>query len=150
MHAKALAEGASEREAGVAVVDWLIAETLAGIPAGDDAAATMLEGADMQDNARPDEATRTELEAAAFRTLVEHLRAHPEVQNIDLMNLAGFCRNCLSKWYRAAAEERGLELSYEDAREIVYGMPYRNGRPSTRPKPPPAAGPVQGAPRRAG
>jgi hypothetical protein len=71
-----------------------------------------------------DERTRTELEAAAFRTLVEHLRAHPEVQNIDLMNLASFCRNCLSKWYRAAAEERGLELSYEDAREIVYGMPY--------------------------
>lgn len=71
-----------------------------------------------------DERTRTELEAAAFRTLVEHFRAHPEVQNIDLMNLAGFCRNCLSKWYRAAAEERGLELSYEEAREIVYGMPY--------------------------
>jgi hypothetical protein len=71
-----------------------------------------------------DERTRTELEAAAFRTLVEHFRAHPEVQNIDLMNLAGFCRNCLSKWYRAAAEERGLELSYEQAREIVYGMPY--------------------------
>lgn len=71
-----------------------------------------------------DERTRTELEAAAFRTLVEHFRAHPEVQNIDLMNLAGFCRNCLSKWYRAAAEERGLELTYEQAREIVYGMPY--------------------------
>ena len=71
-----------------------------------------------------DERTRTELEAAAFRTLVAHFRAHPEVQNIDLMNLAGFCRNCLSKWYRAAAEERGLELSYEQAREIVYGMPY--------------------------
>jgi hypothetical protein len=71
-----------------------------------------------------DERARTELEAAAFRTLVEHLRAHPEVQNIDLMNLAGFCRNCLSKWYRAAAEERGLELSYDEAREIVYGMPY--------------------------
>ena len=71
-----------------------------------------------------DERTRTELEAAAFRTLVAHLRAHPEVQNIDLMNLAGFCRNCLSKWYRAAAAERGLELSYEQAREIVYGMPY--------------------------
>jgi uncharacterized protein len=71
-----------------------------------------------------DERTRTELEAAAFRTLVGHLRAHPEVQNIDLMNLAGFCRNCLSKWYRAAADERGLELSYEHAREIVYGMPY--------------------------
>ena len=74
--------------------------------------------------AKLDERTRTELEAAAFRTLVEHLRAHPEVQNIDLMNLAGFCRNCLSKWYRAAAEERGLELSDAQAREIVYGMPY--------------------------
>ena len=71
-----------------------------------------------------DERTRTELEAAAFRTLVEHFRAHPEVQNIDLMNLAGFCRNCLSKWYRAAAEERGLAMSYDQAREIVYGMPY--------------------------
>jgi hypothetical protein len=78
----------------------------------------------MADIADLDERTRTELEAAAFRTLVEHFRAHPEVQNIDLMNLAGFCRNCLSKWYRAAAEERGLELSYEQAREIVYGMPY--------------------------
>ncbi|HEX6142942.1 MAG TPA: DUF1244 domain-containing protein [Geminicoccaceae bacterium] len=73
---------------------------------------------------RIDDRTRVELEAAAFRTLVEHFRTHPEVQNIDLMNLAGFCRNCLSKWYRAAAEERGLELSYEQAREIVYGMPY--------------------------
>jgi hypothetical protein len=71
-----------------------------------------------------DERTRTELEAAAFRTLVGHLRAHPEVQNIDLMNLAGFCRNCLSKWYRAAATERGLDLSDAQAREIVYGMPY--------------------------
>ena len=71
-----------------------------------------------------DQQTRTELEAAAFRTLVEHLRARPDVQNIDLMNLANFCRNCLSKWYRAAAEERGHELSYADAREIVYGMPY--------------------------
>lgn len=68
--------------------------------------------------------TQTELEAAAFRHLVQHLREHTEVQNIDLMNLAGFCRNCLSKWYRAAAEERGLEMSYEDAREIIYGMPY--------------------------
>jgi hypothetical protein len=68
--------------------------------------------------------TRTELEAAAFRRLVEHLREHPEVQNIDLMNLAGFCRNCLSKWYRAAAEEHGVELSDPAAREIIYGMPY--------------------------
>jgi len=78
----------------------------------------------MHDVPRLDQATRTELEAAAFRALIEHLRAHPEVQNIDLMNLAGFCRNCLSKWYRAAAQERGLELTYEDARGIVYGMPY--------------------------
>lgn len=68
--------------------------------------------------------TRTALEAAAFRTLVAHLRERTDVQNIDLMNLAGFCRNCLSKWYRAAAEEQGLDLSYEQAREIVYGMPY--------------------------
>ena len=70
------------------------------------------------------EQTRTEVEAAAFRHLVEHLRTHTEVQNIDLMNLAGFCRNCLSKWYRAAAEGRGVEMSYEDAREVIYAMPY--------------------------
>ena len=71
-----------------------------------------------------DEKTRTELEAAAFRTLVSHLRDRTDVQNIDLMNLSGFCRNCLSKWYVAAAEDKGLEIGYEDAREIVYGMPY--------------------------
>ena len=71
-----------------------------------------------------DERTRTELEAAAFRTLVAHLRERTDVQNIDLMNLAGFCRNCLSKWYRAAAEERGVALTDPEAREIVYGMPY--------------------------
>lgn len=71
-----------------------------------------------------DEATQTELEAAAFRRLVQHFRDHPEVQNIELMELADFCRNCLSKWYRAAAEDRGFDLSYDDAREIVYGMPY--------------------------
>jgi hypothetical protein len=71
-----------------------------------------------------DDRTRTELEAAAFRTLVEHLRSRSDVQNIDLMNLAGFCRNCLAKWYRAAAEGKGLDLSYDEAREIVYGMPY--------------------------
>lgn len=67
---------------------------------------------------------RLELEAAAFRRLVQHLRERNDVQNIDLMNLAGFCRNCLSKWYRAAAEERGIALSDPEAREIVYGMPY--------------------------
>jgi len=71
-----------------------------------------------------DERTRIELEAAAFRGLVEHLRRRTDVQNIDLMNLAGFCRNCLSKWYLAAANERGIDLSYDDAREIVYGVPY--------------------------
>jgi uncharacterized protein len=71
-----------------------------------------------------DAQTRTELEAAAFRRLVQHFRDRPDVQNIDLMNLAGFCRNCLSKWYRGAAEEKGLKLTYDEAREIVYGMPY--------------------------
>ncbi len=72
-----------------------------------------------------DEKTRTEIEAAAFRRLVEHFRQRADVQNIDLMNLAGFCRNCCSKWYRAAAEERGIEISYDEAREIIYGMPYQ-------------------------
>lgn len=67
---------------------------------------------------------QTELEAAAFRALREHLRAHPEVQNIDLMELAGFCRNCLSRWYQEAAAERGIEIGKAAAREIVYGMPY--------------------------
>ncbi len=71
-----------------------------------------------------DDKTRLEVEAATYRRLVEHFRTHTEVQNIDLMNLANFCRNCLSKWYRSAAEERGHELSYEDAREIIYGIPY--------------------------
>jgi hypothetical protein len=71
-----------------------------------------------------DERTQTELEAAAFRRLLRHLDAHKEVQNIDLMNLAGFCRNCLAKWYRAAAEEKGIALSDEAARERIYGMPY--------------------------
>lgn len=67
---------------------------------------------------------QTELEAAAFRALVKHLREHTEAQNIDLMNLAGFCRNCLSKWYLAAAEQRGVALDYEEARALIYGMPY--------------------------
>jgi hypothetical protein len=71
-----------------------------------------------------DESTRTELEAATFRRLLEHLQARTDVQNLDLMNLAGFCRNCLSKWYRAEAEARGLALSDPEARELVYGMPY--------------------------
>jgi hypothetical protein len=71
-----------------------------------------------------DDKTRVEIEAAAFRTLLEHLRKRTDVQNLDLMNLAGFCRNRLSKWYRAAATERGVELDDATAREIVYGMPY--------------------------
>lgn len=68
--------------------------------------------------------TKTELEAAVFRRLIQHLDDHKEVQNIDLMNLAGFCRNCLSKWYKAAAEDKGIALDYEEARQIIYGMPY--------------------------
>lgn len=71
-----------------------------------------------------DEKTRTELEAAAFRRLIRHLRENTELQNVDLMDLAGFCRNCLAKWYKAAAEEKGLDLDYDHAREIIYGMPY--------------------------
>lgn len=71
-----------------------------------------------------EESTRTELEAVAFRRLLEHLRERADVQNIDLMELAGFCRNCLSRWYAEAAAERGIELSKEESREIVYGMPY--------------------------
>ena len=71
-----------------------------------------------------DEKTRTEIEAAAFRGLVVHLQRRTDVQNIDLMNLAGFCRNCLSKWYMGAAKERGLDISYDAAREVVYGMSY--------------------------
>src|SRR6476469_1932671 len=72
-----------------------------------------------------DRATRTELEAAAFRRLVEHLRERGDVQNIDLMNLAGFCRNCLANWYQEAASAKGLELTKEGAREVIYGMPYK-------------------------
>jgi uncharacterized protein len=68
--------------------------------------------------------TRTELEAAAFRRLVEHLRARTDVQNIDLMNLAGFCRNCLSNWLKEEADAKGVELSKDESREAVYGMPY--------------------------
>jgi uncharacterized protein len=71
-----------------------------------------------------DEKTKTELEAAAFRRLVAHLRGRSDVQNIDLMEVAGFCRNCLSNWYQEAAKAKGLNLSKEEAREIVYGMPY--------------------------
>jgi hypothetical protein len=75
-----------------------------------------------------DDKTRTELEAAAFRRLLEHLRTRSDVQNIDLMNLAGFCRNCLSNWYQDAAKAKGLDLAKDAAREIVYGMPYEDWR----------------------
>ena len=71
-----------------------------------------------------DDQTRIELEAAAFRRLVQHLDENKGVQNIDLMNLAGFCRNCLSKWYKAAAEDKGIPMDYEEARATIYGMPY--------------------------
>jgi hypothetical protein len=71
-----------------------------------------------------DDVNRVEIEAAAFRTLVAHLRERSDVQNIDLMGLAGFCRNCLSRWLAEAATERGIELSQDEAREQVYGMPY--------------------------
>ena len=71
-----------------------------------------------------DEVTKTELEAAAFRRLVSHFQERTDVQNIDLMNLSGFCRNCLSKWYQEAANERGLDMDKPAAREIIYGMPF--------------------------
>lgn len=72
----------------------------------------------------PQQEKQQELEAAAFRRLVSHLQNRTDVQNIDLMNLAGFCRNCLSNWYKDAAEEQGIDLSKDAARELVYGMPY--------------------------
>ncbi|GAA5074512.1 DUF1244 domain-containing protein [Roseibacterium beibuensis] len=71
-----------------------------------------------------DDATRTELEAAAFRRLLQHLDERKDVQNIDLMNLSGFCRNCLSRWYQEAAAERGIDMGKEEAREVIYGEPY--------------------------
>jgi hypothetical protein len=86
-----------------------------------------------------DNATRTELEAAAFRRLVEHLRERTDVQNIDLMNLAGFCRNCLSNWYREAAEEKSIPISKDESREVVYGMPYDEWREKYQAESSPAA-----------
>jgi hypothetical protein len=71
-----------------------------------------------------DATTQTEIEAAVFRRMIEHFRSRPDVQNLDVMNTAGFCRNCLAKWYRAAAAERGVELADAEARETIYGMPY--------------------------
>ncbi len=75
-----------------------------------------------------DDQTRIELEAAAFRSLVEHLQVRTDVQNIDLMTLSGFCRNCLSRWYQEAANDKGIELDKNSAREIVYGMPFSEWR----------------------
>ena len=75
-----------------------------------------------------DDRTRTELEAAVYRRLVEHLRSRTEVQNIDMMNLAGFCRNCLSNWMKDAADAKGVPMSKDERREIVYGMPYEEWR----------------------
>jgi hypothetical protein len=75
-----------------------------------------------------DDKTRTELEAAAFRRLLEHLRARTDVQNIDLMNLAGFCRNCLSNWMKDAADAKGVPMSKDESREMIYGMPYDEWR----------------------
>jgi uncharacterized protein len=72
----------------------------------------------------PDDPTRTALEAAVFRRLVEHLRSRTDVQNIDLMNLAGFCRNCLSNWMKEAADAKGVAMTRDEGREAVYGMPY--------------------------
>jgi hypothetical protein len=76
----------------------------------------------------PDNKTRTELEAAAFRRLIEHLRQRTDVQNIDLMNLAGFCRNCLSNWMKEAADRQGVAMSKDESREAIYGMPYDEWR----------------------
>ena len=80
-----------------------------------------------------DNANTTELEAAAFRRLLQHLDDNKDVQNIDLMILAGFCRNCLSKWYKAAADERGLDINDDQAREAIYGMPYSQWKTQHQP-----------------
>lgn len=81
-----------------------------------------------------DDATRTELEAAAFRRLIAHLQDRKDVQNIDLMTLGGFCRNCFSKWYKAAADERNIDLDIEQAREAIYGMPYSEWKEKHQPE----------------
>jgi hypothetical protein len=86
-----------------------------------------------------DEATQRDLEAAAFRRLLEHLRARTDVQNIDLMNLAGFCRNCLSNWYKEAADAKSIPISKEESRELIYGMPYDAWREKYQAEASPAA-----------
>lgn len=84
----------------------------------------MLFRSDLQGEMIVDDTTKTELEAAAFRRLVSHFRERTDVQNIDLMNLSGFCRNCLSRWYQEAANEKGIDMEKLEAREIIYGMPF--------------------------
>jgi hypothetical protein len=81
-----------------------------------------------------DDKTRTEIEAAVFRRIVHHLRERKDVQNIDLMTLAGFCRNCFAKWYKAAAKDHAIDLTYDETREIVYGMAYDNWKSSHQTK----------------
>ena len=71
-----------------------------------------------------DDKTKKELQSAAFERLIQHLRKRKDVQNLDLMNLAGFCRNCLSKWYMESAKKKGMEITYHEAKKIIYGMPY--------------------------
>ena len=88
----------------------------------------------MTDSPALDDKTRTELEAAAFRRLVEHLRQRTDVQNIDMMNLAGFCRNCLSNWMKDAADARGVPMSKEQSRETIYGMPYEEWKSRHQPE----------------
>ena len=78
----------------------------------------------MTENNSINDQQRTEIEAAVFRKMLEHFQKYPEVQNIDLMNLAYFCRNCFSKWYAGAAQDQGIEMDYDQAREIIYGMPF--------------------------
>jgi hypothetical protein len=85
-----------------------------------------------------DDPTRTALEAAVFRRLVEHLRGRTDVQNIELMNLAGFCRNCLSNWMKEAADAKGVPLSKDESRQIVYGMPYEEWKAKHQPEATPA------------
>lgn len=86
-----------------------------------------------------DDKTRTELEAAAFRRLVDHLRTRTDVQNLDLMNLAGFCRNCLSNWYKEAADAKGVTVSKDQSRETIYGMPYEQWKAKYQKEASPAA-----------
>jgi hypothetical protein len=81
-----------------------------------------------------DDKTRIELEAAAFRRLLEHLRARADVQNIDLMTLAGFCRNCLSNWMKDAADAKGVPMSKDESREAIYGMPYEEWKAKHQPE----------------